>query len=235
MNAPRKKSAVNKHFGQPYETLDQMRAGLKADEAGYTEAEIEEIIEGIRAKAAEASGSNPGEQTNQEKATAETISAEDLEEFKVWQAQKKSLKPVSTTELAEAVTKAVPKPSRYKDFDVFQGKVYKEQVANPFNPERPNSVITYIQLGERKRLARIEPALAHEFNEFGIGQESGLNHGESSTAEFYFPVDIHTPGAKISFADFAEFQRQDIRYTEKYHPLKNISLLVASGYGTKIV
>lgn len=241
MNHLRKKAAVTKHFGEPYESLDDMKAGIKADEAAYTDEEVDEIIEGIKQKAAEASGFSPSESVKKEAealtlpALAEAVSPEDMAEFKAWKAQQKSLKPESTTELANAVTKTVPKPSKYKDFDVFQGKVFKETVANPFNPERPNVVITHIQLGERKRLARIEQHLAHEFNEFGAGQETGMNHGDVSTAEFYFPLDLYKTGARIPITEFAEFQRQDIRYADRYHPRKNISLLVAAGYGMPIV
>lgn len=233
MNHPRKVSAIKKHFSKPYQSLDEMRAGLKADESEYTDEEIEEIIEGIGQKAKEAS--QPGEPQGQTTASLPAgVSEEEIAEFKAWKENKNGLKAESTDDLVKAVT-AAPSLGKYKDFDVFQGRVHKEKVGNPFNPERPNVVITHIQLGERKRLARIEPALAHEFNEFGCGQEVGMNHGEVSTAEFYFPVGKYTTGQKIPFAEFAEFQRQDIRYAESYHPLKNISLLVASGYGKQIV
>lgn len=242
MNHLRKKAAVTKHFSEPYESPEEMTAGIKADEAAYTDEEVGEIIDGIKQKVAEVSGSNgegdagkPSPIAVQLQAVAETISPEDMAGFKAWQAQQKALKPGSTTELAEAVTRAVPKPTRYKDFDVFQGKVIKETVANPFNPERPNVVINHVQLGERKRMSRIEPALAHEFNEYACGQETGMNHGDVSTAEFYFPIGKYTTGARISVTDFADYQRQDIRYAERYHPRKNISLLVAAGYGMPIV
>jgi hypothetical protein len=242
MNHLRKKAAVTKHFSEPYQSLEEMKAGIKADEAAYTDEEVGEIIEGMKQRAGELSGSQgegdggkPGATTMALPDIPPVVSAEDMADFKAWQAQQKSLKPASTTELAEAVTRAVPKPTRYKDFDVFQGKVIKETVANPFNPERPNVVINHIQLGERKRLARIEPALAHEFNEYGCGQETGMNHGDVSTAEFYFLIGKYTTGARIPVTEFAEFQRQDIRYADKYHPRKNISLLVAAGYGMPIV
>lgn len=228
MNHPRKKAAVKKHFAVPYTSLEEMRAGLKSDESGYTESEIEEIIEAIGLEAKEAASAEEGQISA---SLPEGVSEEELAEFKAWKEQQKGLKQTSVADLA----KAIPKTSRYKDFDVFQGKVFKEAVANPFNPERPNVVITHIQLGERKRLARIEPALAHEFNEFGAGQEVGMNHGEVSTAEFYFPLSKYQTGTKIPYTEFADFQRQDIRYADRYHPRKNISLLVAAGYGTTIV
>lgn len=239
MNHLRKKAAVQKHFSEPYQSLEEMKAGLKADESEYSEEEIEEIVEGIGLKAKEASGSSSeGKEEKVDIALPDippVFSPEELAEFKAWQVRQKSLKPGSTTELAEAITKVVPKPTRYKDFDVFQGKVIKETVSNPFNPERPNVVIVHIQLGERKRLARIEPALAHEFNEYACGQETGMNHGDVSTAEFYFPIGKYTTGARIPITEFADFQRQDIRYADKYHLRKNISLLVAGGYGASIV
>lgn len=234
MNYPRKKAAVKRHFSEPYENLEQLRAGLKADESAYTDDEIEEIIEAI-GEQAKTAGQKGGEPAEIAKVSPESPSAEDLAEFKAWKERQNGLNAASTNDLVKAVTAAAPKVNRYKDFDVFQGKTIKETVANPFNPERPNVVITLIQLGERKRLARIEPALAHEFNEYGLGQETGMNHGEVSTAEFYFPIGKYTTGAKIPFPEFAEFQRQDIRYADKYHPRKNISLLVASGYGMPIV
>lgn len=231
MNHPRKKAAVKKHFGEPYDNLEQLRAGLKADESGYTDDEIEEIIEAI-GEQAKGAGQPPVVALPD---IPTTISPEEMADFKAWKEQQKGLHAESTADLVKAVTAAAPKVSHYKDFDVFQGKVFKETVANPFNPERPNVVITHVQLGERKRLARIEPALAHEFNEYGTGQETGMNHGDVSTAEFYFPIGKYTTGARIPITDFADFQRLDIRYADKYHPRKNISLLVAAGYGMPIV
>lgn len=236
MNHLRKKAAVAKHFSEPYQTLEEMKAGLKADEAAYTDEEINVIIEGMKEKAKELSESKTDTvEAAPAKALPEGISAEDLAEFNAWKATKNGLNAGSTADLVKAVTAAAPKVNRYKDFDVFQGKVFKETVANPFNPERPNVVITHVQLGERKRLARIEPALAHEFNEYACGQETGMNHGDVSTAEFYFPIGKYTTGARIPITEFADFQRLDIRYADKYHPRKNISLLVAAGYGMPIV
>lgn len=235
MNHPRKVSAVKKHFTKPYQSLEELRAGLKADDSEYTEEEIGEIIEAIGEQAKAYSQPSKEGQEGKASPAKELPSAEEMAEFHAWKASKNGLNAASTDDLVKAVTAVSPKVSRYKDFDVFQGKVYKEKISNPFNPERPNVVITHIQVGERKRLARIEPALAHEFNEFGVGQEVGMNHGDVSTAEFYFPMGKYTTGQKIPFAEFADFQRQDIRYANTYHPNKNISLLVASGYGTQIV
>src|SRR6185437_4606010 len=130
MNHPRKVSAIKKHFSKPYQTLEEMRAGLKADESEYTDEEIEEIIEGIGQKAKEASQANDAQPAA---ALPVVVSEEELAEFKAWKEQKNALKPESTADLAKAI--ASPKASCYKDFDVFQGKVFKEAVANPFNPE----------------------------------------------------------------------------------------------------
>lgn len=231
MNHPRKKAAVKKHFSEPYETQEQLRTGLKADEAGYTDVEIEEIMEAIKEQV---QGPVPNTQTIVLPAIPESMSTEEKAEFEAWKESKKALNPASISELAKAVTAVAPKIDRYKDFDVFQGKTVKKTVANPFNPTQPNNIILEIKLGERKRLARIEPALAYEFNEYATGQETGLNHGEVSTAEYYFPIGRYATGASIPFVEFAAYQRQDIRYAEKYHPHNNISLLVAAGYGSAI-
>lgn len=238
MNALRKKAAIKKHFSEPYQTVEEIRAGLKADESAYTDEEVEVIMEGMKEKAKELS--QPGGPADSGPITmtlpdlAPNISAEDLAEFKAWKDSKNGLKAESTSDLVKAVTAAAPKVSRYKDFDVFQGKMVKKAKSNPFNPTQPNVINIEIKLGERKRLSRIEPALAYEFNEYATGQETGMNHGDASTAEFYFPAGKYTTGATIPFAEFAAFQRQDIRYAEKYHPHNNISLLVADGYGSAI-
>lgn len=239
MNAPRKKSAVNKHFGISYQSLDELKAGLQADESGYTENEIAEIIEAIGQKAKDASKPN-GEPAGTAPVVLtlpnlpESLNPEDLAEFNAWKASKNGLHAGSTNDLVKAVTAAAPKVNRYKDFDVFQGKMMKRTKSNPFNPTQPNVINIEIKLGERKRLSRIEPALAYEFNEYATGQETGMNHGDASTAEYYFPAGKYTTGATIPYPEFAAFQRQDIRYAEKYHPHNDISLLVAAGYGSAI-
>lgn len=230
MNHLRKKAAVQKHFSEPYQSLEEMQAGLKADEAGYNEEEIGEIVEGIKekAKAVSASQGEEGKVSD----TRETVTdlfpevqqpnAEELAEFKAWKEKQKGLQAETTTDLAKAVT-----GTRYKDYDVFQGGVVKEKVINPFNPERPHVVIKHIELGKIVRMTKIEPALAHEFNELAIGQEPGLNHGDVSTALFYFPKGEKQNGSQVPIAEFAAFQRQDIRYRETYNPTKNISLIIA--------
>lgn len=237
MNALRKKAAIKKHFSEPYQTVEEMRAGLKTDESGYTDEEIDAIIEGMKEKAKELSQPDPVAQDGKSepaKHAYDNASAEELAEFKAWKEKQKGLHAESTNDLVKAVTAAAPRVSRYKDFDVFQGKMIKKTRSNPFNPTQPNIINIEIKLGERKRLSRIEPALAYEFNEFATGQETGMNHGDASTAEYYFPIGKYTTGATIPYSEFAAFQRQDIRYAEKYHPHNDISLLVAAGYGSAI-
>lgn len=231
MNHLRKKAAVQKHFSEPYQSLEEMQAGLKADEAGYNEEEIGEIVEGIKEKAKSTWGEQEAKGAPAD--TKETVtelfpeaqqpSPEELAEFKAWKAKQNALKAETTSDLAKAVTS-----TRYKDYDVFQGGVVKEKVINPFNPERPHVVIKHIELGKIVRMTKIEPALAHEFNELAIGQEPGLNHGDVSTALFYFPKGEKQNGGQMPITEFAAFQRQDIRYRETYNPTKNISLIIAA-------
>lgn len=225
MNHLRKKSAVQKHFSEPYQSLEEIRAGIKADEAAYSEEEIEEIIEGIGLKAKEAS--QPAEEAA--KPFPEAITKEEMAEFKAWKAG--GLSAQSSSELAAAVAK----PSRYRDFEIFLGNVIKEAVENPFNPSQPNVIIKHIDLGKKLHTTRIEPHLAREFNEFAIGQDAGQNHGDVSTAQFYFPTGERKNGDQVSYTEFAAFQRQDNRYAQKYEQRKNIHLLHAAGYGAAIV
>lgn len=219
MNHPRKKAAVKKHFSEPYETQEELRAGLKADEAGYKDEEIEEIMEAIKEQAK--APAQPSE-------TVQGPTAEELAEFKAWKENQKSLQAGSPTELAAAVIKAVPPPTKYKDYDEFRGTVVKTSVPNPANPERPHVIILHIDLGKVVRMARMEPALAHEFNEFAIGHDAGFNHGQGSTALFYFPKGEKQNGDQVSYTEFAAFQRKDIRYKPAYNPRINISLIIAA-------
>jgi hypothetical protein len=242
MNYKRKESAVKRHFTQPYQSLEELKAGLAADESEYTEEEIAEIVEAIRLKAEEASkpagDAKASSSAQPEQNTHANATPEELEAFYAWKAsQHKPIDPPpamnaqSTAELA----KAVAAPSRYADFDVFVGNIVKEAISNPFNPSQPNVIILHIDLGKQLRWTRIEPHMARDFNELAIGQETGLNHGEVSTAQFYFPKGTKKNGDQVSFAEFAAFMREDNRYAEKYHPKKNMHLLHAAGYGASIV
>lgn len=232
MNHLRKKAAVQKHFSEPYQSLEEMQAGLKADEAAYTEEEIGEIVEGIKEKAKAASEAEGKVADTKETVTnlfpeAQQPSAEELAEFKAWKAKQNGLQAETTTELAKAVADTVP-ISRYKDFDEFRGTVVKTSVPNPHNPERPHVIILHIDLGKIVRMTRIEPALAHEFNELAIGHSAIENHGEASTALFYFPKGQRQNGDQVSITEFAAFQRQDMRFRPNYDPRKNISLIMAA-------
>lgn len=232
MNHPRKKSAVNKHFSKPYGNLDELRAGLKADEANYTDDEILEIVDAIGQKAKEASEGQEGKATPAPATLSGAASPEELAEFKAWKESQKGLSAGSTAELTAAVTKAASKPTNYKDFDVFEGNIIKDKVINPHNEERPHVVITRIELGKIVRLARIEIALAHEFNEFAIGQESNHNHGNVCTAHFYFPKGEKVIGDQVSITEWAAYQRKDMRFRAKYDPRTNISLIIAAQMAT---
>lgn len=233
MNAPRKKSAVKNHYSLPYETIEQLRTGLKADESNYTDKEIEEIVEAIGEQAKAASQpKGEGQEGKTIALPALPPDAEEMAEFKAWKEHQKGLQAGTTTDLAKAVAGTLPKISRYKDYDVFQGNVVKDKVINPHNEERPHVVIKHIELGKIIRLARIEPALAHEFNEFAVGHEMNINHGDVSTAHFYFPKGEKVIGDQVSITEWAAYQRQDMRYRAKYDPRTNISLIIAAQMAT---
>lgn len=219
-------SAVKRHFAVPYQNLDELRAGLKEDEAEYTDAEIEEIIAAIGEKLAsdtkgEAPKSGEGQDT---KPLPEGMTAEEVAEFKAWKAGQKA-----GDGLSKQVAAAIPAPKKtsMQDFDVFFGEIKKERQENPFNPGQPHVLIKAIILGKMARdmPTRIEKHLAHQFNEYAIGQDVGMNHGDTPTARFYFPAGKYRNGDRIEYSDFAAFQSEDKDFKANYNPKTNISLL----------
>lgn len=215
-------SAAKRHAAIQYQTLDELRAGLKEDEAGYTEIEIDEIVEEIgRQAGTEAAKATP--EADIAKSSPVDMSAAELAEFKAWKAGKAA--PVAI------------KKSPMQDFDVYKGTVVKIKKKNPFNEEKPHIIKTHILLSEKHQdfPARIEPHLARYFNEFAIDQEPALNHGEVSTAKFYFPAGKYRNGDKVPYLDFAAFQSEDPSYKGNYNQEENISLLYATGRAAALI